>query len=103
MNPIDLFKNFQELQSKLGATQEKLKNLRAEGSAGGDMVKVVVDGTMEAVSVTIDPIAVDPRDIQMLEELVVAAFTSAARKMRQIMQQEMTQMAGGMGLDHGTN
>ena len=97
MNPIDLFKNFQELQSKLGATQEKLKNLRAEGSAGGDMVKVVVDGTMEAVSVTIDPIAVDPENIRMLEELITAAFTSATSKMRQVMQQEMTQMVGGMG------
>lgn len=98
MNPMDLLKNFQALQSKMGDTQEKLKSLRAEGSSGGDLVKVVVDGSMESVSVTIDPIAVDPREIKMLEELIAASFTDATRKMRQMVQQEMTQIAASINL-----
>jgi len=98
MNPMDMFKNFKDLQDKMGEAQEKMKTLRAEGLSGGDLVKVVIDGTMEVVSVNIDPIAVDPRDVKMLEELIGAAFTDAVRKMRDILQKEMTQMAGGMNL-----
>jgi DNA-binding YbaB/EbfC family protein len=98
MNPMDIMKNLQNLQSKMGDAQEKMKTLRADGSSGGDLVKVTVDGTMEVVSMTIDPIAVDPRDVKMLEELVGAAFTDAVRKMREVLQREMTQMAGGMNI-----
>ena len=95
---MDIMKNLQNLQSKMGDAQEKMKTLRADGSSGGDLVKVTVDGTMEVVSMTIDPIAVDPRDVKMLEELVGAAFTDAVRKMREVLQREMAQMAGGMNL-----
>lgn len=98
MNPMDIMKNLQNLQSKMGDAQEKMKTLRADGSSGGDLVKVTIDGTMEVVSMTIDPIAVDPRDVKMLEELVGAAFTDAVRKMREVLQREMTQMAGGMNI-----
>ena len=101
MNPIELMKNLQNLQSKMGEAQEKMKTLRAEGSSGGDLVKITVDGTMEAVSVTIDPIAVDPRDVKMLEDLVGAAFTDAVRKMREILQREVSQMTGGLNLPPG--
>ncbi len=93
MNPMDFIKDFQTLQSKLGLAQERLKSFRAEGSSGGDLVKVVVDGTMEAISVTIDPIAVDPRDIKMLEELIAASFTDAVRKMRLILQKDLGKAA----------
>jgi len=101
MNPMDIMKNLQNLQSKMGEAQEKMKTLRAQGASGGDLVKVTVDGTMEVTSLSIDPIAVDPRDVKMLEELVGAAFTDAVRKMREILQQEMSQMAGGMNLPPG--
>ncbi len=94
MNPLDVLKNLQNLQSKMGETQEKLKTLRAEGTSGGDLIKITIDGTMETISVFIDPIAVDPRDVKMLEELIGAAFTDAVRKMRVILQQEMSQIAG---------
>ncbi len=95
---MDLFKNLKDLQANMGDMQEKLKTLRAEGSSGGDLVKVTVDGTMEAVSVNIDPIAVDPRDVKMLEELVAAAFTDAVRKMQPVMKAEMSKLAGGLNL-----
>ena len=98
MNPMDIMKNLQNLQSKMGEAQEKMKTLRADGASGGDLVNVTIDGTMEVVSVNIDPIAVDPRDVKMLEELVGAAFTDAVRKMRVVLQQEMSQMAGDMNI-----
>lgn len=98
MNPMDIIKNLKDFQSQMGNTEETLKSLRAEGSAGGELVKVVVDGTMEAISVSIDPIAVDPRDVKMLEELIAAAFTDGVRKMRGEVQREMSQFAGNLGL-----
>jgi DNA-binding YbaB/EbfC family protein len=98
MNPMDIMKNLQNLQSKMGEAQEKMKTLSAEGASGGDLVKVTIDGTMEVISMHIDPIAVDPRDVKMLEELIGAAFTDAVRKMREILQREMSQMTGGMNI-----
>ena len=98
MNPMDLIKNLKDLQANMGHMEEKLKGLRSEGSSGGDLVKVTVDGTFEAISVHIDPIAVDPRDVKMLEELVAAAFTDAVRKMRPVMQAEMGRLAGSLNL-----
>jgi len=95
---MDIMKNLQNLQSKMGEAQEKMKTLKAVGASGGDLVNVTVDGTMEVVSMNIDPIAVDPRDVKMLEELVGAAFTDAVRKMRVVLQREMSQMAGDMNI-----
>jgi len=96
MNPMDFMKNLQNIQSIMNDIPEKAKKFRAQGSAGGDLVKVTVDGMMEVVSMKIDPIAVDPRDVKMLEELVGAAFTDAARKMREVLKQELSQLAGGI-------
>jgi len=94
MNPMDFMKNLQNIQSAMSNVQEKAKKFRAKGSSGGDLVKVTIDGMMEVVSMEIDPVAVDPRDVKMLEELVGAAFTDAARKMREVLKQELTQLAG---------
>lgn len=98
---MDLFKNLQELQSKIGDNQEKLQALRAEGSAGGDLIKVIINGHMQVVSVKIDPIAVDPQDITMLEELMAASFTDAVVKMKTLVQQEMGQILGAAGFPSG--
>ncbi len=98
MNPMDILKNLKNLQQNVGEIQKRAKELRSTGSSGGDLVKVTVDGTMEALSVQIDPIAVDPRDIRMLEELIAAAFTDAVRKMKPIMQAEFARMAEGLNL-----
>ncbi len=98
MNPLEMMKNLKGLQENIGNLQEKLKTLRSSGSSGGDLIKVTVDGTLEPVSVRIDPIAVDPRDVQMLEELIASAFTDAVRKMRPVIQHELTSMAGGINI-----
>ncbi len=93
-----MMKNLKNLQANMGNMEENMKRLRSEGSSGGDLVKVTVDGTFEAISVHIDPIAVDPRDVKMLEELVAAAYTDAVRKMRPIMQAEVGKLAGGLNI-----
>lgn len=98
INPMDLLKNLQQMQGKMGEAQSKLKELRVEGTSGGDLVKVVMNGEMEVLDLTIDPVAVDPRDVPMLEELIVSAISGASKKMKEKIQQEMAGMAGMEGL-----
>jgi len=98
MNPLELIKNLKNFQLTVGEAQAKMKKFRAIGSSGGDLVTITIDGTMEVISMHIDPIAVDPRDIKMLEELIAAAFTDAARKMKQTLQNEMSQFAVELGI-----
>jgi len=98
MNPLELIKNLKNFQLTMGEAQAKMKTFRASGASGGDLVTVTIDGTMEVISMHIDPIAVDPRDVTMLEELVAAAFTDAARKMKKTLQNEMSQLASGLGI-----
>ena len=93
-NPLEFVKNLQEMQSKMGDVQEKLKGISAEGSAGGDLVKISMNGQMEVTGVVIDPIAVDPRDVKMLEELIVAACTSAYANIKEKIREEMSGMTG---------
>ena len=94
-NPFDMLKNLQEAQSKMGEMQEKMKTIRATGGAGGDLVTVEMNGLMEVTAVKIDPIAVDPRDVKMLEELVQAAMTAAAARVREEIAREFG--AAGLG------
>ena len=93
-NPLDFVKNLQDMQSKMGDVQEKLKDISAEGNAGGDLVKVKINGQMEITGVTIDPVAVDPRDVKMLEELILSACTSAHINIKEKIKNEMSEMTG---------
>ena len=90
MNPAEIIRN---LQARMDDARGKLDSLRVRGSAGGDLVTVEINGAMEVLCTHIDPVAVDPRDVKMLEELVSAAYTDAAGKMRQKLQTEMSQIA----------
>ena len=101
MNPKDLMKNLQNMQSRVGDMQEKMKELSVAGSAGGDMVNIEINGQMEVTRVKISPEAVDPNDIEMLEDLVFAAFSDATAKMKEKMQEEMSSITGGMNLPPG--
>lgn len=101
MNPMDLFKNIQKLQSKMGETQERLKSVTAIGTAGGDMVRVEIDGQFSVRSVTISPEVVDPNDVEMLQDLVLAAFTDASAKVRDKMKDEMASISGDLGIPPG--
>ncbi len=101
MNPMDILKNVQQLQSRMSEAQSKLKEITVEGSAGGDMVRVELNGEFTVTRVTISPEAVDPDDVEMLQDLVLAAFSDASYKVRERIQQEMSSVTGGLNLPPG--
>jgi DNA-binding YbaB/EbfC family protein len=87
-----------ELQEKMTSMQDELAQKQVEGSAGGGMVKVIATGSQEIVDVKIDPEAVDPDDIEMLQDLFVAAANAALAKAKELSQDSMSKiMPGGMG------
>jgi len=100
-NPFDMFKQLQGLQSRVGEIQEKLKAIRVTGSAGGGLVTVDMNGQMQVEKVTIAPEAVDPRDIPMLQDLVLAAVTDATERMKEKIRDEVSQATGTLGLPPG--
>jgi DNA-binding YbaB/EbfC family protein len=98
INPLDILKNVQKLQEQMGSFQEKLVEISETGSAGGGMVEVEINGKMEVLAVRISPEVVDPNDIQMLQDLIAAAVTSALEKINARIKNEMGLLAGGMGI-----
>ena len=95
MNPKQLMKQVQQMQAQM---QQRMSELRVEGSAGGGMVKATMNGHKELLGVIIDKEAVDPNDVDMLQDLVVAAVNEAARKVDQEMQGQLGAMTGGMNI-----
>ncbi|GHV48776.1 hypothetical protein AGMMS49546_39500 [Spirochaetia bacterium] len=98
INPFDILKNAQKIQEQMGAFQEKLSGISITGSAGGGMVEIDLNGKMEVLAVRIAPEAIDPREAEMLQDLVTAAFTDGLEKIRERINQEMGALAGGMGI-----
>jgi DNA-binding YbaB/EbfC family protein len=92
----NLFAQAQQLQQQMLAAQERAKAKTVEASAGGGMVTATMNGALELISLKIDPQAVDPRDVVMLQDLVIAAVNQAVAKAQEMMQGEMQQVAGGM-------
>jgi DNA-binding YbaB/EbfC family protein len=86
------------VQNQVADTQEKVKDIIVEGSSGGGLVKVVAAGDGRIQSVRIDPVAVDKRDVEMLEDLVTAAVNDALRRSKELVEKEMGKVAGGMDL-----
>jgi DNA-binding YbaB/EbfC family protein len=100
-NPFEMFKQLQGLQSRVGEIQEKLKAVKVTGSAGGGLVTVDMNGQMLVEKVTIAPEAVDPRDIPMLQDLVLAAMTDALERLKEKIRDEVSQATGMLGLPPG--
>jgi DNA-binding YbaB/EbfC family protein len=105
INPFDILKNAQKIQEQMGSFQEKLGTIIVTGAAGGGMVEVDINGRMELLAVRITPEAVNPDEVEMLQDLVAAAFTSAMGKIREAINREMGALMGvpggfppGMGL-----
>jgi DNA-binding YbaB/EbfC family protein len=100
--PPNLQKMLQQAQEMMAAqqeAQEALKNERVEASTGGGMVKVVMTGAMELQSIAIDPDAVDPEDVEMLQDMVVAAVNEAIRQAQELAERKLGGTAGGEGFD----
>jgi len=94
-NPMQQVK---ALQDKMAKVQEELAEKTVESTAGGGMVTVVANGRQEVVSLRIDPQVVDPQDIEMLQDLVVAAVNDALRKSQELAADEMAKLAGGINI-----
>lgn len=93
MNPKQMMKQVQAMQAQM---QQRMAELSVEGSAGGGMVKATMNGHKELLAVAIDKEAVDPNDVEMLQDLVVAAVNEASRKVDEAMQDSLGAMTGGM-------
>ena len=96
MGMNDLMRQAQMMQRKMAKMQEDLKTRELEASAGGGMVTVRVNGDQEVLKITIDPAAVDPQDVEMLQDLVLAATNEALKKAKDMVQGEMSSITGGM-------
>ena len=92
-----LMQQAQQMQQKLVEAQEELANTEVTGSAGGGLVTATVSGSGELKAIKIDPKAVDPDDVETLEDLVVAAVHNAAEAARELTERKMGPVAGGMG------
>ena len=97
-NPLDLMKNAQKIQEQMGSFQEKLAAINAMGSAGGGMVEVDLNGKFEVLAIRIAPEVAADGDTEMLQDLIVAAFSNGHEKIREAITREMGAMAGGMGI-----
>ena len=91
-----------QMQQDMARIQEELSVAEVEGSAGGGVVHAVVTGKQELRSVTIDPSAVDPADVELLQDLVVAAINDALDASRKLAEQKMSAVTGGLGAGLGS-
>jgi DNA-binding YbaB/EbfC family protein len=96
-----LMKQAQEMQTKMQEMQEQLASAEIEGSAGGGMVKVTLNGKNEVRAVKIDPSLLDPSDAEVVEDLIAAAFNDAKVKVEAHTQEEMQKITGGLDLPPG--
>jgi hypothetical protein len=98
MNMQKMMKQAQKMQAKMAKMQEELEEKTLEATAGGGAVKVVVNGKQEIVDLQIDPEVVDPDDVEMLEDLVLAAVNQGMREIQEMVNDEMGKVTGGMNL-----
>jgi len=96
-----MLRQAQALQRKLARAQEEIAELEVTGSAGGGTVNAVANGTGDLLRIEIAPEAVDPGDVEMLQDLVVAAVNDALRNARELEQEKLGGLAGGLGLPPG--
>jgi DNA-binding YbaB/EbfC family protein len=94
----DLMKQAQKMQQEMGKIQEESKKKTVEATAGGGMVTVTANGAMEIISIKIEPEVVNPDDIEMLQDLIVAASNEALRRAQQMVSEDMNKITGGMNI-----
>jgi DNA-binding YbaB/EbfC family protein len=96
-----MMKQAKELQSRMQAMQDEIAALTIDGSAGGGLVKVTVNGKSEVKSLSIDPSLVKPEEVEILEDLIVAALGDARAKAEAALADKMREMTGGLSLPPG--
>lgn len=93
-----MMKQVQKMQKQMKKLQQELEEKTVEATAGGGAVKAVANGKKELVELQIDPDAVDPDDVEMLQDLVMAAVNEAIRKAEEMVQSELVKITGGLNL-----
>jgi len=96
-----MLKQLQQMQAKMAKIHEDLGNKTVTGTAGGGMVEVIANGHQKVLSVTLKPEVVDPADLEMLQDLVLAAVNDAMDRARELASKEMGAVTAGIGLPPG--
>jgi len=94
----NLMKQAQKMQSQMAKIQEEMASRTVEATAGGGMVTAVANGKQEIVSVRIEKEVVDPEDVEMLQDLLVAAVNEALKKSQEMVSEEMSKITGGLNI-----
>ena len=100
-NMAGMMKKVQKMQNEMKKMQDELKRKTVEVTAGGGAVKIVMNGEKQVQEVKIDPVAVDPEDVEMLQDLIAAAFNESVKKVDDMMASEMGKLTSGLGLPPG--
>lgn len=98
MNVQKMMKQVQKMQAEMAKAQEALGEKTVEATAGGGVVTVTANGHQQILSIKIDPAAVDPDDVEMLEDLVLAAVNEALRRSQEMATEAMAQVTGGLNI-----
>ncbi|HEY9161293.1 MAG TPA: YbaB/EbfC family nucleoid-associated protein [Desulfomonilia bacterium] len=98
INLTEIMKQVQNIQSQVKDVQDKLSRLTVTSESGGGMVSVTVTGRQEIKDIKLDPICVDPRDVPMLEALIIAAVNQGIKKSKELSSDEMKKLTGGIPL-----
>lgn len=96
MNPFEIVKNLKNLEGTMNSMKEELAQISETGSSGGNIVQVTLNGKFEITAIKLDPIAVDPRDIQMLQDLIISAHHAAMEKIQERIQEKSGALLGGL-------
>lgn len=97
-NMGQLMKQAQQFQNKIAKLQDELGEQTVEASAGGGMVSAMVNGRQELLSITIDPEVIDPEDVEMLQDLIIAAVNDALSKAKNMVNDEMAKVTKGLNI-----
>ena len=98
MNIAQIAKMAQQMQTQMAQAQAELRDTTLEATAGGGAVRVTITGAQEVRHIEIDPAAVDPAEVEMLQDLVMAAVNDAIARSKEVERERMASLAGGMGL-----
>jgi nucleoid-associated protein EbfC len=94
----NILKQAQKMQGEMAKIQEEMSAASVVGQSGGGMVEITMDGKQEVKNIRIDPVAVDARDVEMLEDLIVAAFNDAQTKVQSMTKDSMAKVTGGLNI-----
>ena len=98
MNMQSMLKQAKKMQAQLAEVQDGLKDVTVEATAGGGMVKAVMSADGDLKSLTIDPSALDPDDVELLQDMIVAAVNEASRNAQEVANQRMSSVTGGFNI-----